>query len=132
MRNYNLETSLRSWFEEMVNRYKWLSIKFEYSEKYNVYLVSYAPIQKIEEDSRFIKDSMDFEDKINASYDDNAPLFCDEEKYFKLSSDAETIRYHNYNFFKINVGKTKVTQTSNFPQESHKIQEKHSNYALAA
>ena len=27
-------------------------------------------------------------------YDDNAPLFCDEEELFKLSSEAEVIRYH--------------------------------------
>ena len=27
-------------------------------------------------------------------YDDHAPLFCDEEELFRLSSEAEVIRYH--------------------------------------
>lgn len=110
MRNPDLETKLRDWFEEMVNRYKWLSIKFEYSEERGVYLVSYSPIQKIEENDSFIKDSIEFEDKINMLYGDKAPLFCDEEKYFKLSSEAEVIKYRDCKFFNVDVAKAIVAK----------------------
>lgn len=135
MRNHNLETTLRNWFEEMVNRYKWLNIKFEYSEKREIYLVSYSPVQKIEEDESFMRDSMDFEDKISILYGDEAPLFCDEEKYFRLSSDAETIKCKSFESFNINIARARITQPSNFAPKSYKILECSSfsnNYALAA
>lgn len=38
---------------------------------------------------------MAFEDKMNALYGDNAPLFCDEEKYFKMSVNAEVFEYRD-------------------------------------
>ena len=86
MINKEIETKLKNWFEDMVNRYTWLNIKFEYSETREIYLVSYSPIQKIEESDSFIKESMDFEDKMNFLYGDDSPLFCDEEKYFNNSN----------------------------------------------
>lgn len=134
MKNRKLETTLRNWFEKMVNRYEWLSIKFEYSEKRGIYLVSYSPIQKIEEDESFIKDSMDFEDKINILYGNDSPLFCDEEKYFKLSSNAEVIN-KPLNINKVSVAKVKITHPSNFVPKSYKIKclsSSNNNYALAA
>ena len=134
MINNEIETTLRNWFEQMVDRYKWLNIKFEYSETRGIYLVSYSPIQKIEESDSFIKETMDFEDKMNFLYGDNSPLFCDEEKYFKLSSDAEIIK-SRFIFFDINIAKEKLTQTSNFSSPLYKIQDcsyYSNNYALAA
>lgn len=134
MINNEIETKLRNWFEQMVDRYKWLNIKFEYSETRGIYLVSYSPIQKIEESNSFIKETMDFEDKMNFLYGDNSPLFCDEEKYFKLSSDAEIIK-SRFKFFDISIAKEKLTQTSNFPSPLYKIQKSNffsNNYALAA
>jgi hypothetical protein len=101
MRDSNLEATLRNWFKNMVNRYRWLSIKFEYNEKRGVYLVSYAPISEISANDDFISESMAFEDKMNALYGDNAPLFCDEEKYFKMSVNAEVFEYINFQLFKI-------------------------------
>lgn len=134
MINNEIETKLRNWFEQMVDRYKWLNIKFEYSETRGIYLVSYSPIQKIEESDSFIKETMDFEDKMNFLYGDDSPLFCDEEKYFKLSSNAEIIK-SRFKFFDINIAKEKLTQTSNFSSPLYKIQDCNyysSNYALAA
>lgn len=134
MINKEIETKLRNWFEDMVNRYTWLNIKFEYSEKREIYLVSYSPIQKIEESNSFIKESMDFEDKMNFLYGDDSPLFCDEEKYFKLSSNAEIIK-SRFKFFDISIAKEKLTQTSNFSSPLYKIQDSNyysNNYALAA
>ena len=129
-----IETQLRTWFEEMVDRYKWLNIKFEYNKTRGIYLVSYSPVQKIEESDSFIKETMDFEDKMNFLYGDDSPLFCDEEKYFKLSSDAEIIK-SRFKFFDISIAKEKLTQTSNFSSPYIKIQDCNyysNNYALAA
>lgn len=134
MINKEIETKLKNWFEDMVNRYTWLNIKFEYSETREIYLVSYSPIQKIEESDSFIKESMDFEDKMNFLYGDDSPLFCDEEKYFKLSSNAEIIK-SRFKFFDISIAKEKLTQTSNFSSPLYKIQDSNyysNNYALAA
>ena len=36
---------------------------------------------------------MEFEDRMNDIYSDDAPLFCDEERLFRLSPAAEVIRY---------------------------------------
>ena len=134
MINNEIETKLRNWFEQMVDRYKWLNIKFEYSETRGIYLVSYSPIQKIEESDSFIKETMDFEDKMNFLYGDDSPLFCDEEKYFKLSSNAEIIK-SRFKFFDINIAQEKLTQTSNLSSPLYKIQDCNyysNNYALAA
>lgn len=94
MRDLELEQILRRWAQDLVSRYTWLTIRFEYSERRGVYLVSYSPSEKIDESESFARETMEFENRMNDLYDDNAPLFCDEEELFKLSSEAEVIRYH--------------------------------------
>lgn len=106
MKNRSVETILRDWFKEMVSRYRWLTIKFEYSEKRGVYLVSYSPAVDICSNDDFMSESMAFEDKMNALYGDDAPLFCDEEKYFKLSDNAETIKYVKTEVVRLSFSKT--------------------------
>lgn len=133
MRNPELEIRLRNQFEEMVNRYKWLTVRFECSEKLYVYLVSYAPVEEIEKDEEFMREVMAFEDKLNLLYGDNAPLFCDEEAYFKLSPDAEEVRYRNYEYFSMglmeNIEKAYQCEIAHI---LHKVQEETSFYPLAA
>ena len=130
MRDSNLEATLRNWFKNMVNRYRWLSIKFEYNEKRGVYLVSYAPISEISANDDFISDSMAFEDKMNALYGDNAPLFCDEEKYFKMSVNAEVFEYINFQLFKISFPTKKHTWS--FSSNVMEDISNQTNYSLAA
>ena len=48
MRNLSIEDSLRSWAKKMVKRYSWLTIRFEYSNDENHYLVSYYFSEKID------------------------------------------------------------------------------------
>ena len=86
MRDLELEKTLRQWAEDMVKRYTWLTIRFEYNEKRRAYLISYSPESKADEDERFVIESSAFEDWINEQYDGlKAPLFCYEERLFKLS-----------------------------------------------
>ena len=87
MRDLELEKTLRQWAEDMVKRYTWLTIR--------AYLISYSPESKADEDERFVIESSAFEDRINEQYDGlKAPLFCYEERLFKLSPTAEVVRHH--------------------------------------
>ena len=96
MNKNNIEQILRVWFVQMTERYPWLSIKFEYSDRKGAYLVSFSPIDKIELDDDFNIEAMRFSDEMNALYGDDAPLFTDEEKLFQLSEDAEVISARSY------------------------------------
>lgn len=130
MKRSDIESKLRTWFDEMVNRYTWLSIKFEYSEDRRVYLVSYSPKEKTAIDNDFINDAIAFEDKMNMMYGDYAPLFCDEEKYFLLSENAEIVKHTNYEYFSMNV---EVNTPFNWEfSQCVDIPITENNYALAA
>ena len=94
MKDLEVERILRQYAEDLVSRYTWLTIRFEYSEKRSVYLVSYSPRQMISRSKPFIRESMAFEDRMNDIYDDDAPLFCKDEELFKLSPEAEVVRHH--------------------------------------
>ncbi|ERJ81855.1 hypothetical protein HMPREF1990_01182 [Porphyromonas gingivalis W4087] len=138
MINPDLEVRLHNWFTGIVSRYQWLSVKFEYSERFGVYLVSYFYESKfdqnIEEYDCFFEESMKFEDQINMDYGDEAPLFCDEEKYFKLSHNAKLIKHKSCNFCRIELIEIEVVELSKFCQttQTHEVKKILSNYALAA
>ena len=88
MKDNDVETALHAWAHEMVQKYTWLTIKYEYSDTRGRYLVSYSPSGRIEESEEFCRESMLFEDKMNSTYHDKAPLFCDDERIFHLSEQA--------------------------------------------
>ena len=77
------------------------SIKQDYLHKigdstfYLKFIVSYYPKDKIQSDNEFMTDSMMLEDMFNDYFGEYAPLFCDEEEYFKLSPNAEVIKYES-------------------------------------
>ena len=93
MKDLDVERALRRYAEDLVSRYTWLTIRFEYSEKRSVYLVSYSPRYLISGKTALINEMMDFEDRMNDVYGDDAPLFCKDEELFKLSPEAEVIRH---------------------------------------
>lgn len=95
MRIPNLEHVLKELLNIMVKHYNWLTIKFEYNEEKNRYLVSYSPKDKIQNDDEFMKESMMLEDWLVELYGNYAPLFCDEEELFKLSPNAQIIKYES-------------------------------------
>lgn len=91
MKQKEIKEKLINWFNVVITKFEWLSIKFEYSDKLKVYLISFSPSSKIDKSDDFCMEAMRFEDSMNAEYGDDAPLFCDEEEYFKLSDNAEII-----------------------------------------
>lgn len=82
---------IKEWGETMVEQYNWLTIKYEYSEFYRTVLVSFSPLEIIDNDDDFNRDTLFFEDAMTAEFGDDAPLFTDEEKLFTLSNDAMII-----------------------------------------
>ena len=91
MKDLELEMILRQWAQGMVSRYTWLTIRFEYNKKRDVYLVSYSPEEKAGDD--FVIESIALENRMKELYGDYAPLFCYDEELFRLSPAAEVIRY---------------------------------------
>ena len=56
---------IRKLLNIMVKRYTWLTIKFEYNENKQQYLVSYSPKDRIQSDNEFMTDSMMLEYMFN-------------------------------------------------------------------
>lgn len=86
-----IETELREWFAYMQNKYTWLTIKYEFDEWRECFLVSLSPTSEISKDWDFCDEEMDFVHKLHKKYGDYAPLFCDEERLFKLSYKAKLL-----------------------------------------
>lgn len=91
MAQESIENKLTSWFSQMLEKYNGLTIKYEYSTKHNGYLVSFSADSSILKNDEFSKEAMAFEDKMTEDYGDYAPLFCDNEELFKLSSNAKVL-----------------------------------------
>lgn len=82
---------IKDWAEKMVEKYDWLTIKYEYSDFYRTVLVSFSPSEVIDNDDDFNRDALAFEDLMTAEFGDNAPLFTDEEELFIVSTEATVV-----------------------------------------
>lgn len=89
MKKEIIKEQLNTWFGQMLQKYTWLSIKFEYNDLEECFMVSFSPKFIISQDEGFCKEALTFENEMNKAYGDYAPLFCDEEDLFTLSSEAE-------------------------------------------
>lgn len=98
MKQQQIKNELIAWFKIITSRFQWISVKYEYSDKLKSFLVSFSPSDKINESDEFCIEAMRFENEMNEKYGDNAPLFCDDEKYFTLSEHAEVIQGDNNTF----------------------------------
>lgn len=92
----NIEKQLRTWFSQMTKKYTWLRIKFEFNENRGVFMVSFSPKNHIKDSDEFNIDAMQFADKMNVIYGNEAPLFTDEEFLFALSSNAEVVETRSF------------------------------------
>ena len=80
-----IENDLLMWFYELTLRNPDLKIRYEYSNKSNIFLVSFTSKKKIKD--KTYGDLLDF---MMEKYDDAAPLVTEDERLFKLSSEANT------------------------------------------
>ena len=99
MKNEIIKEQLNTWFSQMLQKYTWLSIKFEYNDLEKCFMVSFSPKFIISQDEGFCKEALTFENEMNEVYGDYAPLFCDDEDLFTLSSDAELLSNQPKNSF---------------------------------
>lgn len=116
--NKEIEYILVRWCKEMVNKYNWLTIKYEFSSSYGVYLVSFSPISEITESEEFNVEVMRFEDEMNSQYGNNAPLFCDEERNFKLTDNAVILGAEANAYVTVRLNSVQMTCTQTETKES--------------
>lgn len=93
MKKEIIEKQLINWFTLMLQKYTWLSIKYEYSDIEKCFLVSFSPSLLTKASENFSREALEFENKMNIEYDTDAPLFCDDEELFKLSSNARILSH---------------------------------------
>lgn len=86
-----IEQDLVSMLKQLTTEFPWLSARYEYREPWATFLVSYAPSDKMFSDDDVLLRMMELEDELIAKYEDDAPLFCEEERLFSLTSGATLI-----------------------------------------
>lgn len=87
-----MEQDLVSMLKQLTIEFPWLSARYEYREPWNTFLVSYASSNMMFGDDDVLGRMMELEDELIAKYEDDAPLFCEEERLFTLSPDAILIK----------------------------------------
>lgn len=91
-----MEKTIKEWAINMVRTYTWLTIKFEYSKKFGVILIDFVYPPQCGNDEDFHRDALAFNGRMCEIYGDNAPLFTNNEKLFKLSDKAQVICIKSY------------------------------------
>lgn len=86
-----MEQDLVSMLKQLTLEFPWLSARYEYREPWDTFLVSYAPSNIMFGDDDVLGRMMELEDELIAKYEDDAPLFCEEERLFSLTSKATLI-----------------------------------------
>ena len=95
-----MELTIQNWAKEMVAIYTWLTIKFEYSNRYKTFLVDFIYPSQNGDDESFHRAAMEFNDKMCDTYGDDAPLFTNNDKLFSLSENAQIICANSYSVFR--------------------------------
>lgn len=98
--NQMMEKIIKEWAINMIRTYTWLTIKFEYSKKFGVILIDFMYPQQYGSDENFHRAAMAFNDKLCDTYGDDAPLFTNNERLFKLSDKAQVICIKSYSSLK--------------------------------
>ncbi len=86
-----IEAELQTWCRRMVEKYTWLTIKYEFSKSYDCLLVSFNGGKDNLAGEEFCKYVLAFEDEMHDKWQDESPLFCDNEDLYELSGSAKTI-----------------------------------------
>lgn len=90
MKKEVIRNKIADWSKEITAAYPGLRVRYEYSDRYNTYLVSLYP-DALKDLEAFSKDAMAFEDTMAELFDDSAPLFCDNDELFTLTPQAEMV-----------------------------------------
>ncbi|WP_455106780.1 hypothetical protein [Porphyromonas sp.] len=88
-----IEEDLVCMLTQLTTEFPWLSARYEYRDPWATFLVSYAPSNKMFSDDNVLLRMMELENELIAKYEDDAPLFCEEERLFSLTPGATLIEY---------------------------------------
>ncbi len=91
MTNNRVEEILVEGLKQLIKKFDWLEVRYEYSEERGVFLVSYGPKSETSGSEDFASDAIAFEDRVNDLFGDDAPLFCNGEELFELSPSTHTL-----------------------------------------
>ncbi len=108
-RQEEIKKQLTDWFDLMLAKYTWLKVKYEYNVNKECYLISFCISPDLECSDAFDKDVLEFEKAMGNKYGDYSPLFCDNERLFKLSPNAEVVENFTPNAF-VNESSIEIAQ----------------------
>lgn len=91
-----IEEHLYNWCIKTVIKYPWLVIKYEFNSNQKVFLVSFSGNKLYTND--FCNYCLKYYDKVIEQFGNNAPLFTDNEKLFKLNSPI-VINFKKYGIY---------------------------------
>lgn len=89
--NKTIANILRIYLSNLCNTYVGLLFRFEYSQEYETFIVSYNAPESMLHDATFCRDLLQIETKLNDTYGDDAPLFTEKERLFTVSDQAEVV-----------------------------------------
>lgn len=116
----NNEEILVEGLKQLIRKYDWLEVRYEYSEERGVFLVSYGPKSETSCSEDFASDAIAFEDQVNDLFGDDAPLFCNGEELFELSPSAHTLKAHSSaSLSTFSTGVTKSSASWIYPAGDH-------------
>lgn len=83
---------LESWFSSMINKYPWITFKYEASDDGYNHRICVYPGCLIDEDNGYCLDEIDFSMKLDAEFPNNSILFSTEDELFSCSPNAKVYK----------------------------------------
>lgn len=130
--NRVMEQDLVDMLKELTSEFPWLSARYEYSEAWDTLLVSYTPRDKIFGDERAPSRMMMLEDELRDKYGEDAPLFCEEERLFKLSPEATLIAGSEFMSPQVPLGWDRSEEIYAYTEKESDYRVQNLSYRLAA
>lgn len=129
-----IEQDLVRMLKQLTTEFPWLSARYEYRKSWATFLVSYAPSCTMFSDDNILNRMMVLEDKLIDKYGDDAPLFCEEENLFTLSTDAILIKDGRMELDQEHIAWSAIPSSGvySFRNKGKDYQSKGYNYSLAA
>lgn len=84
------------WLNEMINKFEWISFKYEYSSEMKAHLVCVYPQKEIDQCDEYSTEEVDFNFKMDELYPNETLLFSTEEQLFSCSDNAPCFKKAAY------------------------------------
>jgi len=88
MENMTINQRIKDWIFITLDKYPWLTIKYEFNNHRNIHYLNVLPAAKINISAEYCKDENDFSLGLEYLYPNETVLFSTENSIFPASSDA--------------------------------------------